>query len=536
MAEITTEGHMSTTTTIINGKNGSVLTPPVKVAKKSVTEDIVTTFSSPAAWLLVVALVVTWSAVAIVMFDLVDYRTLAGKSVNKLSKEPLRIVYETVEESTDWIYGFISFLTDIIWNDDDDSDEGEVEPPLKKKGEIHPPTKKKEIHRDKPEREEKLEKRVPTKVTHKDKPARQEKPEKKEKPIVAHKEKPEKPAKLEKPEKPIKLEKPEKREKLEKPEKREKPEKPVKLEKSEKREKQEEPEKKVPPKVTQKDKPEKPEKVERKPPPKEEKKAKSIKAEEKVKKEMKDGKPELKMPEKVKRTEIKVQEVGLIEAKPKVKEEKAFKAETRSEKKDQYAFCRYVIDMFAQRDFYTGPRLLLEQSPRKIPAVVREEKPIVIAKEVKKTEEEKRVIHERRVIPETKKKEKEEKKEKVPEKPAVLEKRKAVFTCMLHTQDTTVESPGCLSPTEAHEGHYYSCLENERGKSKGLVEKHLLLGIEGEHHSTELTWHCLFRPMVKMSERVQTAKQSDKMKWNAALKLNETMKRNNVPSKRRHRR
>lgn len=71
---------MSTTTTIINGKNGSVLTPPVKVTKKSVTEDIVTTFSSPAAWLLVFALIVTWSAVAIVMFDLVDYRTLAGKS------------------------------------------------------------------------------------------------------------------------------------------------------------------------------------------------------------------------------------------------------------------------------------------------------------------------------------------------------------------------------------------------------------------------------------------------------------------------
>lgn len=65
----------------------------------------------------------------------------------------------------------------------------------------------------------------------------------------------------------------------------------------------------------------------------EEKKAKSIKGEEKVKKEMKDGKPELKMTEKVKRTEIKVQEVGLIEAKPRVKEEKAFKAETRSEKK-----------------------------------------------------------------------------------------------------------------------------------------------------------------------------------------------------------
>ncbi|XP_027759884.1 triadin-like [Empidonax traillii] len=141
MAEITAEGHMSTTTTIIDGKNGSVPSSSMKVGKKSVTEDLVTTFSSPAAWLLVVALIVTWSAVAIVMFDLVDYKDLAaidtysqhcddpclppGRSVNKLSTEPLRIIHETLEESTDWIYGFFSLLSDIVWSDDDDeSDEG----------------------------------------------------------------------------------------------------------------------------------------------------------------------------------------------------------------------------------------------------------------------------------------------------------------------------------------------------------------------------------------------------------------------------
>lgn len=73
-------GHMSTTTTIIDGKNGSVPSSSMKVGKKSVTEDFVNTFSSPAAWLLVVALIVTWSAVAIVMFDLVDYKDLAGKT------------------------------------------------------------------------------------------------------------------------------------------------------------------------------------------------------------------------------------------------------------------------------------------------------------------------------------------------------------------------------------------------------------------------------------------------------------------------
>uniref|UniRef100_A0A663E8S0 Triadin n=1 Tax=Aquila chrysaetos chrysaetos TaxID=223781 RepID=A0A663E8S0_AQUCH len=231
-------GRMSTTTTIINGKNGSVPSSSMKVGKKSVTEDLVTTFSSPAAWLLVVALIVTWSAVAIVMFDLVDYKAFAasysqhcddpclppGRSVNKLSTEPLRIIHETLEESTDWLYGFISLLSDIVWSDDDDSDEGEVEPSLKK--EIHKQkperhekrTPPKVIHRDKPEKQEKIERKEPLKVTHKDKLERQEKPEKKERHAAIHKEKPEKPEKHEKkaPSKVIQKDKPERHEKAEK--------------------------------------------------------------------------------------------------------------------------------------------------------------------------------------------------------------------------------------------------------------------------------------------------------------------------------
>ncbi|XP_043366832.1 triadin isoform X1 [Dermochelys coriacea] len=304
MAEITTEGHMSTTTTVMDNKNGSVLTPPVKMGKKSVTEDLMTTFSSPAAWLLVVALIVTWSAVAIIMFDLVDYKTFAGSSVNKLSKEPLRIIHQTVEESTDWLYGFISLLSDIVSTDDDDSDEGEVEPPLKKKVEIHCASKKKEIRKDKPDRQEKLEKPAP-KVIHKEKPEKQEKIERKEQPKVKDKSE--------------RTEKPEKKEKLIVAHKT----KPAKQETAEK----------APPKVIQKDKPEREEKVEKKAPPKEEKKAKSTKVEEKVKKEVKDGKAESKTAEKGKQTEAKVEDTGLIKAKSKVKEEKAVKAETKSEKK-----------------------------------------------------------------------------------------------------------------------------------------------------------------------------------------------------------
>ncbi|KAM4903252.1 triadin [Sylvia borin] len=405
---------MSTTTTIIDGKNGSVPSSSMKVGKKSVTEDLVTTFSSPAAWLLVVALIVTWSAVAIVMFDLVDYKDLAatysqhcddpcfppGRSVHKLSTEPLRIIHETLEESSDWIYGFFSLLSDIVWSDDDDSDEGEVEPSLKKdtcKREnvkapkmyitVLPVTGHKEDDQlDKPEKQEKIERKEPPKVTSKDKLERQEKPEKKERHAAIHKEKPEKPEKQEK---------------------------------------------KAPSKVTQKDAPERHEKAEKKPPPKEEKKVKSTKVEAKVKKEVKDGKGEAKTAEKVKQTETKTTETGLIKAKTKVKEEKALQTVTKSDKKDQYAFCRYVIDMFAQGDFYPGhkefvpPRLLLEHSPRKKPAAIEEEKSIAVPREVKKKKEEKKKSDEKKATTETKMKEKTGKKEKAHEKTAVPEIKKA---------------------------------------------------------------------------------------------------------------
>ncbi|XP_009869213.1 PREDICTED: triadin-like, partial [Apaloderma vittatum] len=170
---------MSTTTTITDGKNGSVPSSSMKVGKKSVTEDLVTTFSSPAAWLLVVALIVTWSAVAIVMFDLVDYKAFAGRSVNKLSTEPLRIIHETLEESTDWLYGFISLLSDIVWSDDDDSDEVTHKDKLERQDKPEKKERHAVIHREKPEKPEKHEKKAPSKVIQKDKPEKHEKAEKK---------------------------------------------------------------------------------------------------------------------------------------------------------------------------------------------------------------------------------------------------------------------------------------------------------------------------------------------------------------------
>ncbi|XP_023569984.1 triadin [Octodon degus] len=162
MTEITAEGNASTTTTVIDSKNGSVPRPPGKVLKRTVTEDIVTTFSSPAAWLLVIALIVTWSAVAVVMFDLVDYKNFSASSIAKIGSDPLKLVHDAVEETTDCIYGFFSLLSDIISSDGDEEEEdGEEDID---KGEIEePPLKKKEIHKEKTEKQEKPERKIQTK-------------------------------------------------------------------------------------------------------------------------------------------------------------------------------------------------------------------------------------------------------------------------------------------------------------------------------------------------------------------------------------
>lgn len=51
---------------------------PSQPNQRTFLDDVILTFTSPMAWLMVVALIITWSAVAIVLFDLLDYKTLAG--------------------------------------------------------------------------------------------------------------------------------------------------------------------------------------------------------------------------------------------------------------------------------------------------------------------------------------------------------------------------------------------------------------------------------------------------------------------------
>ncbi|KAM4522485.1 triadin isoform 3-T3 [Odontesthes bonariensis] len=57
--------------------NSGEAAPPSRSNQKTFLDDVILTFSSPMAWLLIVALIITWSGVAIVLFDLLDYKTLA---------------------------------------------------------------------------------------------------------------------------------------------------------------------------------------------------------------------------------------------------------------------------------------------------------------------------------------------------------------------------------------------------------------------------------------------------------------------------
>ncbi|XP_031721758.1 triadin isoform X1 [Anarrhichthys ocellatus] len=56
--------------------NGGGADRPARTNQKTFLDDVILTFNSPMAWLLVVALVITWFGVAIVLFDLLDTKTL----------------------------------------------------------------------------------------------------------------------------------------------------------------------------------------------------------------------------------------------------------------------------------------------------------------------------------------------------------------------------------------------------------------------------------------------------------------------------
>lgn len=103
-------------------------------SQRTFLEDLIITFSSPMAWLLMIALILTWSGVAIVLFDLLDYNTLAGlpppssigkRGMKARAARPLKAAAAVAasvasEESTDWLETLWSFVAGLVAPEDDE--------------------------------------------------------------------------------------------------------------------------------------------------------------------------------------------------------------------------------------------------------------------------------------------------------------------------------------------------------------------------------------------------------------------------------
>nr|XP_019947210.1 PREDICTED: triadin isoform X5 [Paralichthys olivaceus] len=130
--------------------NGGAVVPSARTNQRTFLDDVILTFSSPMAWLLVVALIITWSAVAIVLFDLLDFKTLADYTsycddpvclspglpppsaiakrglkgrggVRPLRSGPAGVpAGVTAQESTDWLELIWTFAASLVAPDDEE--------------------------------------------------------------------------------------------------------------------------------------------------------------------------------------------------------------------------------------------------------------------------------------------------------------------------------------------------------------------------------------------------------------------------------
>lgn len=131
--------------------NGGEAVPASRTNQRTFLDDVILTFSSPMAWLLVVALIITWSGVAIVLFDLLDYKTLADYTsycddpvclspglpppaaiakrgmkarvggIRPIKPSPAVVPADlTVEESTDWLEMLWSFAASLVAPDEEE--------------------------------------------------------------------------------------------------------------------------------------------------------------------------------------------------------------------------------------------------------------------------------------------------------------------------------------------------------------------------------------------------------------------------------
>ncbi|XP_010773972.1 triadin isoform X3 [Notothenia coriiceps] len=119
--------------------------PPPRTNQRTFLDDVILTFTSPMAWLLIVALILTWSGVAIVLFDLLDYKTLSacpsshpryslpppsaiGKRVLRtrggfrpIKSSPAGVLADvTAQESSDWLEMIWNFAVSLVAPDDEE--------------------------------------------------------------------------------------------------------------------------------------------------------------------------------------------------------------------------------------------------------------------------------------------------------------------------------------------------------------------------------------------------------------------------------
>ncbi|XP_044025816.1 triadin-like isoform X8 [Siniperca chuatsi] len=116
--------------------NSGEAVPPARTNQRTFLDDVILTFTSPMAWLLVVALIITWAGVAIVLFDLLDYKTLAGLpppsaiakrglkargGVRPIRSSPAGVPGEvTAQESTDWLAMVWTFAASLVAPDEEE--------------------------------------------------------------------------------------------------------------------------------------------------------------------------------------------------------------------------------------------------------------------------------------------------------------------------------------------------------------------------------------------------------------------------------
>ncbi|XP_024860122.1 triadin isoform X4 [Kryptolebias marmoratus] len=101
-------------------RSGVEASPPSRSGQRTFVDEVILTFTSPMAWLLVVALIITWSAVAIVLFDLLDYKTLTA-GVRSVKPSPAGIPGDvTAQESSDWLEMIWMFIASLVAPDEEE--------------------------------------------------------------------------------------------------------------------------------------------------------------------------------------------------------------------------------------------------------------------------------------------------------------------------------------------------------------------------------------------------------------------------------